>query len=211
MRSGQWLGGGDHAGSLPHRHRHPRDRLREVRLPHGHPGRMSVTEDHSARAQRAPTHVSAAIPPAHPRRAPDAAGNPVPAHTEAPVPAAVVVRGPAPGIVGHERPAPLGQDPVAVPVGTPAHRGSGYPHAAVIRDVLPVAVRREPIDEDLLVYLPAGGFRCGHGRGRLSVHLVARGGRRRREGRLGLVADHLALNDAAAERADSESGEDQAV
>jgi hypothetical protein len=76
-----------------------------------------------------------------------------------------------------------------------------------------VAIRRKTLDEDLLVHFPAGRLRRshGHGSGRLRVHLVARRWGRRRQGRLGLVADHLALNDATAEAAGGESGQDQAV
>jgi hypothetical protein len=74
-----------------------------------------------------------------------------------------------------------------------------------------VTVRREAVDEHLLVDFPAGRFRGGNGGVRLSVHLVARRWGRRREGRLGLLPHHLALDDAAAERADGESDENQAI
>jgi hypothetical protein len=74
-----------------------------------------------------------------------------------------------------------------------------------------VTVRREAIDEDLLVDFPAGRFRGGNGGVRLRVHFVARRRGRRREGRLGLLAHHFPLDDAAAERADGESGQNQAI
>src|SRR3954464_2926726 len=204
LNDGSGLPGTDHAVAD--------DGLGEVLLTHGDPGRGRVTVDVSARPERRPGAVAVAVAPGYPGRAPHPAGNPEPARSGGEAPAAVVVGRPAPGIFGHERPAPLGQDPVAVPVRAPSGGNGRYPDLAVVRDKVPMSVRRQPLHEDLLVDF---GARFGSGRlwsGRQGVHLVARGRRRRWQGRyLGLVANGLPFDDAAPAGAHGEGGDNQGV
>ncbi len=93
--------------------------------------------------QRAPAEIVTVPPPIDPSRAPMGPGDPVPAEAEAPVPTAVVVDGPAPG---------LGRDPgpadEIVPRPTPVRVGApivvighvGHPDVAVGLLVDPVPV-----------------------------------------------------------------------
>jgi hypothetical protein len=102
---------------------------------------------------------------------------------------------------------------MAVPVRTPSGGGScGYPHLAVVRNELPVSIRRQPLDEHLLVDFGARLRRARLWSRREGVHLIAGGRRRRRQGcYLGLLANRRPFDDAAAEGAYGESGQDQAV
>src|SRR5439155_7677390 len=141
-------------------------------------------------------------------------GDPVPADSDGPVPPAIVIRRPSPGIVGDERPTPVGQRPAAVVVGTPAPAHGGDPDAAIRRHEGPVSVGREPLVEDRLArHLTAGRWRR-----RLVlialIALVVRVGRRRigvgRRRRwsfdAAVLADRLAVVDAAGGRGGESDG-----
>src|SRR5438128_3734774 len=167
---------------------------------------MAIAERDSGGTQRAPGYVSGSIPPGNPGGRPDGPGDPVPADPNRPVPPAIVVRRPSPRIVGDERPTPVGQHPAAVVVGAPAPAHGWYPDAAIRRHERPVPVWRQPLVEDGLArHLGAGGRR----RLRLAlIALVVRvrrrrigvGGRRRWSFDAPVVADRLALVDAAGGR-----------
>src|SRR5437764_7993014 len=132
---------------------------------------MAIAERDSGGTQRAPRYVSGSIPPGNPGGAPDGAGDPVPADSDRPVPPAVVVRRPSPGIVGDERPPPVGQHPAAVVIGTPAPAHGGDPDAAIRCHERPVSVRRQALVEDRL----ARHFTAGWRRRRLAlIALVVR-------------------------------------
>src|SRR5665647_293352 len=71
-------------------------------------------------SERAPADVVPVGPPMHPGRAPMGLGDPVPAEAEAPIPAAVVISRPAPGLGGNPVPADDGiPDPAAVVIRLP--------------------------------------------------------------------------------------------
>lgn len=75
----------------------------------------------------APADIVVSVIPMNPGRSPGAGGNPVPAQTEAPVPASVVIDAPAPGLVGNPGPAAdriPGPPPVIVgpPIGVGSRR-----------------------------------------------------------------------------------------
>ncbi len=96
-----------------------------------------------APSQRAPADVAATDPPAHPGRAPRPPRPPVPAKRDREAPASVVVRGPAPGLVGHPRPSVARPGPASVRVRRPAHRHPGLPDVADRLCVRPGAVAVE--------------------------------------------------------------------
>ena len=119
------------------------DGRHEVRRLHEHPGaRLHV--HCAARAERAPSGVSATPTPGDPGRPPDTAGQPDPPCSVQDCPTAIVVRGPAPRLVGDPGPTGGGPYPAPVPVGLPAvaHLG-GLPHPAVLRGIDPSAVAIE--------------------------------------------------------------------
>jgi len=97
--------------------------------------------------QRSPATIGIRVAPRHPRRRPVVSGNPHPANTVVPVPAAVVERRPTPRIGRVPIPSSVGVEPVsAVAVGLPPghNRGAGrLPHPPIRWHIHPGPVRRQ--------------------------------------------------------------------
>src|SRR5207237_6842800 len=95
----------------------------------------------AARPQGTPARVSAAPPPRDPGRRPDPSRQPDPPGPVDQRPPAIVVRRPAPGLLGDPRPTGGGPHPPAVPVRLPAVADpGGLPDQPVSGSVDPAAV-----------------------------------------------------------------------
>jgi hypothetical protein len=103
-----------------------------------------VDDDHRVvvPAQRSPAAIVMTPVPMHPGGTPGIVGDPVPAETQPPVPAAVVVGAPAPRLVGDPGPAANRiPDPAAVVIGSPIiHIDAGNPDITIRPFIGPAAV-----------------------------------------------------------------------
>src|SRR5436305_2843452 len=115
--------------------------------------------DVGARGQGSPADVVVAFLPGDPGRTPVVAGHPGPTDLGVLIPAAVMVGGPAVGLVGEPGPPLVAPHPVSGLIGAPA-RGdrARRPDPAVARALDPVPVRRQAVVEEAQVHrgVPVG-------------------------------------------------------
>ena len=123
----------------------------------------------AVRRQWRPDHVVVAAPPTHPGRRPALSGHPVPAHILRITPAAIMIGGPAEGLVRHPGPAiGPGIDPVTLGIGPPVAMHIRRDEHVLIVVVDPVAIGTELVVEDADADVDGGlGLRGEAGRAEL--------------------------------------------